>query len=483
MRQRHPWAMWAAALGIRGGLSGVLTLLAAVAALGQDVRPRPNIVFCITDDQGYGDVGYMGHPVLQTPVLDEMAASGLRFDRFYSASPVCSPTRASVLTGRHPSRAGVFRWGNALRPQERTLATLIGQAGYRTGFFGKWHLGSVRADRPTNPAAHGFDFWCAAPNYFLNNPWMSVQGKPVQLQGEGSMVTVERSLEFIRGAAGDKQPFMAFICFGAPHTPHRATKALRALYPDQPNQLRNYYGEITGIDRAMGRLRDELRELGIAGNTLLVFTSDNGGRPQDGSDLKNLRGHKGQLWEGGIRVPALMVWPGRIEPRVTAVPAGSVDFFPTFLELAGVTVPGDRPLDGISLVPLIDGQVDARPQPLAFWDYPKPETMAMRSDEIVQQLQAVLAAGGEGEIPEGRLHGPDQPYEELDDYPGHSVWMEGAWKLHRTPEHKFLLYNLESDPAERHNVIAEHAERTERMKQQLRAWEETVIHSVRGGDY
>lgn len=448
------------------------------AAAGQ-----PNIIFCMADDLGYGDVGYQGHPILQTPALDEMAASGWRFNRFYSASPVCSPTRASVLTGRHPNRAGVFRWGNALRPKERSLATLLAESGYRTGFFGKWHLGSIRAGRPTNPSAFGFERWTAAANFYMNDPWMSRDGEPVQLLGEGSMVTVTEAVGFMNESAKANQPFLAFVWFGSPHTPHQATEELQRLYADQSPQLRNYYGEITGIDQAMARLRDELRRLDIHRETLLIFSSDNGGRVRDGADHRGLRGQKAELWEGGIRVPAVMEWPGRLLPHTTDVPASTVDLFPTFLELAGVPLPRDRPLDGISLVPLLDGSQLARAQPLGFWDYAAPETIGMKSDEIVQDLKEKLAQGGDGDINEGVLHSADQPWEELDRYPGNSVWLDGWWKLHRTAEQRYLLFDLEHDPAEAKDLLAEEASRGQRMIAELRAWEDSVIRSVRGADY
>lgn len=467
-----------------------IVVLATITALAWPVTAaiaepsgRPNIIFCMTDDQGYGDVGYMGHEVLQTPVIDEMASTGLRLDRFYTASPVCSPTRASVVTGRHPNRAGVFRWGNALRPEERSVAALLAEAGYRTGFFGKWHLGSVRASRPTNPSAHGFQRWCAAPNFYMNDPWMSRQGGPVQLEGEGSMVTVEEAVRFLRTAVEEGEPFLAFVWFGSPHTPHQATAELQALYEDQPEQLRNYYGEITGVDRAMGRLREELRALRIEQETLLMFTSDNGGRLRDGAEHLDLRGQKSDLWEGGIRVPAVIEWPGRITPRISHMPSGTVDLLPTFLELAGVDTPTDRALDGISLVPLIDGQMNQRPRPLGFWDYPKPETVGMRSDEIVQELKAILDSGRDAEINEGVLHGPDQPWDELDDYPGRAVWMDGPWKLHRLADQRLLLFHLEDDPGEQTDLADQQPERVEQMRQQLRAWEDSVIASVRGADY
>jgi len=466
----------------------IVPLLVAILAVSPhvvraDEAGRPNIILFMTDDQGYGDAGYMGHEILQTPVLDEMAATGLRLDNFRTASPICSPTRASVLTGRHPSRIGVFRHGHALRPQERTVATLLRDAGYRTGFFGKWHVGAVREGRPTTPGAHGFDEWFAAPNYYMNDPWFSHNGEPVQLHGEGSMVTVEAALPFIRKAKEDDKPFLLFIWTGSPHEPHEATEELQALYADQPDQLRNYYGEITGIDHALGRLRDELRELDIHENTLLMFTSDNGGWPDDGSELLHLRGTKRTLWDGGLLVPTVLEWPGRLGPRISRFPGGTVDLFPTFLELTGVSIPTDRPLDGMSLVALLEDEIDRRPTPLGFWHNEETDGKLMYSDAIVQELKAVLEAGGEGEINEGKLLDIDFDFSAVEQSPGHLVWLDNEWKLHRLPGGEYLLFNLEEDPGEEDNIIDEHTERAEAMKKQMYAWRDACLESLRGEDY
>ena len=238
-----------------------------------DSRPRPNVILCMADDQGWGDVGYNGHLVLKTPTLDEMAASGLRFDRFYAAAPVCSPTRGSVLTGRHPNRFGCFSWGHTLRPQEVTVAEAIRAAGYTTGHFGKWHLGPVRADSPVSPGNSGFDEWFSSPNFYENSPLMSHNGKVVQTLGEGSKVTVEAALEVIRGAVAGKRPFLAVIWFGSPHTPHDAVAEDLELYKQFPPKLQNYYGEITAIDRAVGHLRRQLRSFTQTDNRRAVFST------------------------------------------------------------------------------------------------------------------------------------------------------------------------------------------------------------------
>ena len=216
---------------------------------------RPDIILVMTDDQGWGDIGYNGHPHLKTPNLDAAAAAGLRFDRFYAAAPSCSPTRASVLTGRHPNRMGVFSWGHPIRPQEVTLAELLRHEGYVTGHFGKWHLGSIRADSPVNPGANGFDRWVSTSNFYDFNPEMSDEGKVLKLKGEGSNLTMDLALDWIREKSAGEAPIFAVIWFAAPHYPHHATPADTALYSHRPKKEREFLGEITAVDRAFGRLR------------------------------------------------------------------------------------------------------------------------------------------------------------------------------------------------------------------------------------
>jgi arylsulfatase A-like enzyme len=445
---------------------------------------RPNFIFIMTDDQGYGDVGYMGNQDIITPNLDEMSRAGLRLDRFYTA-PVCSPTRASILTGRHPNRAGVFLWGHALRPEEQTLANFLKNDGYQTGFFGKYHLGSMRKEAPTSPSAHGFDTWFAAANFYENDPWMSNNGMPVQLKGESSDVTVELAIDYIRKAQDKNEPFLVFIWLGAPHLPHLAEDYLKNLYPGQPENMKNYLGELTGVDLSVGKLRKELRTLNIEKETLLWFSSDNGGKFPEG-DNGMLRDQKGTLYEGGIRVPAIIEWPGKIAPAVSEVPTAAVDIFPTLLELAQVDTEGiSYPLDGQSLVPLLAGKMDKRANPLGFWDYREIRGFGMRSDQIIQEYKMIV----EGKVPldslnEGLLNTPGQNYVGLDQYPfsGSFAWIDEEWKLHQAGTN-FELYNLANDPMEQRNLLDQFPARVKRMKEALTTWQNSVIRSIHGEDY
>lgn len=453
-------------------------------APAQSAGDKPNFIIVMTDDQGYGDVGYMGNPEIKTPNLDDMAKSGLRLDRFYTA-PVCSPTRAAVMTGRYPNRAGVFSWGHALRPQEQSIAKVLKSNGYRTGFFGKYHLGSIRADGKTSPGAHGFETWYAAPNFYENDPWMSHNGKPVQLIGESSDVTVDLALAYIENAVKQGAPFVVFVWLGSPHLPHEALEELTSLYPDQPENMKHYYGEITGIDRSVGKLRKQLRAWDIAEETVLWFSSDNGGKFPEGSN-GILRGEKGTLWEGGIRVPALVEWPGVITPKASDMPTAAVDIFPTLLELAGLD-PGKitYPLDGTSLVPLMKGRMKKRGKPLGFWNYAEIKGQSMKSDQIVQEYQAILNGNGSVEsLNEGLLNTPDREYPGLNEYPyaGSFAWIDNQWKLHQKGS-EYQLYNLEMDPREEDNLAGKYPNRVSAMKNDLMDWQNAVIKSIRGGDY
>jgi arylsulfatase A-like enzyme len=441
----------------------------------------------MADDQGFGDMAYNNHPVLKTPHFDAMAASGLRFDRFYAAAPVCSPTRGSVMTGRHPNRFGCFKWGYTLRPQEVTLAEALKTAGYVTGHFGKWHLGSVRKGSPVNPGASGFDEWFSAPNFFDNDPILSREGEAIENQGESSQVTVDAALDFIRRHAKTTQPFLAVVWFGSPHGPHKAIEEDRALYADQKEKQQHFYGEITGMDRAFGALRQELRTLDIHENTILWYCSDNGGLPKVGTT--GGRGNKGKVYEGGLRVPAILEWPVRIpNPRVTQVPCNTSDIYPTLLEVTGVRMKYQPPLDGISLVRLLNRNMDARPEPMGFWVYPV-KGISTPSHKWMSELLEAQKAGREPDnIARLRLDAGEITEQYPNDtFTGHAAWLDWPWKLHRIQakegDIRVELYNLAEDPLENEDQVAHRPDHVHSMRSELEAWQASVIHSLNGGDY
>ena len=467
-----------------------ILLFIAVAALARPLaEERPNFILCMADDQGWGDTGYNGHPLLKTPVMDEMARTGLRFDRFYAAAAVCSPTRGSVMTGRHPNRFGCFAWGHTLRPQEITIAEALKKAGYTTGHFGKWHIGSVRADGAASPGNSGFDEWFSSPNFYENNPLFSHNGKVIETKGESSDVTAGLAMDWIGKVAKGKKPFLAVVWFGNPHSPHVAVYKFKKMYSDQPDGVAHFFGEITAMDAALGKMRSGLRKLGIADNTVLWYCSDNGSLPKGSSG--GLRARKGSLYEGGIRVPAVLEWPARVKAnRITDINANTSDIYPTLLELAGVALPKNQPrLDGISLAPLLRGEKQVRKQPMGFWTYHNRGygRHARRMLEALRQEQ--LDGNQQPAAPEGQI-GRFHP---ADNLPGHSAWIEGDYKLHRIPVKKnatqfnYELYHLVNDPKESNNLLNEDksrlAKRFGRMKADLVTWQQSVINSLNGRDY
>ena len=455
-----------------------------------DAEERPNIILVMADDQGWGDVAYQGHPILKTPSLDKMARSGLRMDRFYAAAPVCSPTRAAVLTGRHPNRMGVFKWGYPMRPQEQTLAEILQANGYATGHFGKWHLGSVRNESPAHPGANGFDRWVSAPNFYDNNPILSDMGKAESFVGESSIITTKAALEWIGGVVHEKkQPFFAVIWFGSPHAPHQAWPAHAAPYAGQSKRDQNFLGEMSGIDRSMELLQDLLDSMGVKENTVVWYTSDNGALPKVGS-TGGFRGHKGKVYEGGLLVPSIIQWPAKIKkPLQTSFRGNSCDILPTVLEMAGVTSRLKHPIDGVSLMPLINGKTsNKRSQGMGFWDY----TIGGKSVPSAKLMKALLEAQKKGEdLPPNpvSLNAAKLPEPKFtsDKFPGHSAWISGDWKLHRIENKKgrvvFELYDLKADPKEKNDLAGSNSSKVNELKPELNEWLQSVVHSLNGNDY
>lgn len=376
---------------------------------------RPNIILLMADDQGWGDVGYNGHPHLQTPNLDRMAANGAVFERFYAASAVCSPTRGSVMTGRHPLRYGICHANcGHIKPEEITLGEMVKNLGYTTGHFGKWHLGTLTRDtieanrggRPkfdadySPPWDHGFDVSFVTEskvptwNPMITPPRSSgdvngalLEGKPFNtsywtgpceietenLKGDDSRVIMDRAIPFIKNAVKNQKPFLSIIWFHSPHLPVLAGDEYRKPYTDLSVDQQHYYGVLTALDEQVGRLRNTLKDLGIAKNTVLFYTSDNGpegksvtGRTQGRTN--GLKGRKRSLHEGGIRVPGIMEWEGKIQPGTKVkAPCFTSDYFPTIANILGVDVKKNkRPYDGVDILPMVQGQIERRSEPLAF---------------------------------------------------------------------------------------------------------------------
>jgi arylsulfatase A-like enzyme len=354
----------------------LLTLFAVLAGCcGHLLAAPPHIIFVMADVMGWGQTGYRNHPVLKTPNLDAMAANGLRFERFYAGGPVCSPTRAAMLTGRSHDRTGVLSHGYALRLQEKTIAQALKGAGYVTGHFGKWHLNGhkgpgapIFANDPRNPGAFGFDEWVSVSNFYDVDPLMSRAGKFEQFRGDSSEIAVAEAVKFLEKHRAGGKPMFAVIWYGTPHSPFKALAADKSLFSQLNEASANHYGELVAMDRSIGTLRQKLRDLGLAQNTLLVFCSDNGGLPNIMPEtVGGLRGNKGSVFEGGLRVPGIIEWPAVIQPRVTRYPACVMDLFPTVADI--LDLPESvmvKPVDGISLKPLFTRDLDERGRAIGF---------------------------------------------------------------------------------------------------------------------
>ena len=482
-----------------GGVGHALLLLFLLWAATGWAGNRPNIVLLMSDDQGWGETGYNGHPNVLTPTLDAMARTGLRFDRFYAASPLCTPTRASLLTGRHANRSGAFRPNWATRPEEITVAHILREAGYRTGHFGKWHLGPVEAHSPLNPRAMGFDASLSHDNFFELDPRLSRDGAPPErIAGEGSAVIVEAALAFAAQAHRDGRPFMVMVHFGSPHDPYEAGPADLARYPDVPLPLRARFAEITAMDRAIGTLRSALAELGVRDDTLIWFKSDNGisreGIPvAQHADLFNggWRGAKGELYEGGLLVPAILEWPALVrEGRVSSAPVTTSDVLLTLLDLLDLDHPAPgRPLDGMSQRALIEtGVAPPRRAPLCFWRYPSERETAHESWLPAAQLQGTLSTARRDTGVLFRNH--RHPVAREDDFGGAAACRDERYKLVVGAPYRAApdtareeLFDLKLDPFETHNLASAHPEIVARLRADLATWQRSVERSLTGADY
>ena len=301
------------------------------------------------------------------------------------------------------------------------------------------------------------------------------------------MVTVLAALEFIRRHEASDKPYFAVVWFGSPHGPHTAVEEDRSLYDGQPENLQHFYGEITGMDRAFGKLREAIRSLPSYTNTVLWYCSDNGGLPGVGST--GGRGKKGDIYEGGLRVPAIIEWPAGIkEPGNTSMPANTSDIFPTLLDITGIDLADDRPMDGISLLPVFEHKMGHRYKPMGFWHYPAGGIRTPSIAWMAELLEAQQNGDMVGDSAKLRLDDiliPDQY--PIDTLAGHAAWLDWPWKLHRIQDKEgrvtWELYQLEKDSMETADLYSLEAEKALEMKAGLEDWQGSVVQSMYGGDY
>ncbi|GAB5451182.1 MAG: sulfatase-like hydrolase/transferase [Halioglobus sp.] len=456
---------------------------------------KPNIVLVMSDDQGWGDVAYNGNDTVLTPELDRLSLEGVRLDRFYAAAPVCSPTRASVLTGRHPFRYGI-EWAGLghLPAEELTIAEILRHHGYATGHFGKWHVGEL--SRTVNqsyftgdladpahyspPWENGFDVSFSTesmmptynPYYHVGGDYGSddyrhLQSETVELDqrtggfrwrdhywtdqgvivdewltGDDSKLITNRALDFIDAQIEAGKPFLALVWYHTPHTPLVAAVEDRAPYSDLPMEAQHWFGAISAMDREIGRLRSHLRERDVSDNTLFWFKSDNGpSYIHDYNSAGPFSGKKATLKEGGIRVPAIIEWPASIPgKRAVDAPISTSDILPTLLAAAAIVLPTGAPeLDGENVLPLLRGDTNRRHKPIAF------QSPIRGAKYGADRSRRQYALSGE------------------------------RYKLYTGDAgDNWLLFDLKLDPAETRDLADQHPEIVATMQEELMRWVERV---------
>ncbi len=441
-----------------------LWALLLLAPLAAQVPSRPNLVLILADDLGYGDLACYGHPYHRTPNLDRLAAEGLRCTRGYAPAPNCAPTRAALMTGRYAPATGIYTVGTSKRGsasdrrlipipnrtvlEERwvTLAESLRAAGYVTGLFGKWHLGS-------DPRIQGFDEALAGGIQGHPKSYFSPYHLPALEDGpRGEYLTDrlgEEAAAFITRHAAE--PFFLYLPFYAVHSPHQARPDLIARYSDRPVGAARYAAMVSALDEAVGRVLKALDAAGLSEKTLVVFLSDNGPyQPPGAPDLQSagpLRGGKGELYEGGIREPWIVRWPSRVPAGgECAVPQIALDLYPTFCSAAGIGGEELPPLDGVDLLPLWCGG-EAPERDGLFFHFPVYLESYSRADR---------RQGRWRETPSGAL-------------------VTSRWKLiERFESGAFELYDLEADPGEGGECSARYPKVRARLAERLARWREAV---------
>jgi arylsulfatase A-like enzyme len=406
------------------------------------------VIVILADDLGSGDLACCGAADMRTPHLDRFFSAGMRLDRFYANSSVCSPTRASLLTGRYPDLVGVpgvirthpeNSWGQ-LRPDAVLLPKLLREAGYRTALIGKWHLGLTS---PNLPNERGFDHFQGFLGDMMDDyrthlrhdkNYMRHNDQAIQPTGHATDLFTTWACDFLNQQKPDR-PFFLYLAYNAPHAPIQPPpewlEKVKKRQPDLDEKRAKLVALIEHLDDGIGKVLETLRSRGLDRQTLVLFTSDNGGPLEFGASNGSLRGGKGSMYEGGLRVPLAAVWPGRIKPDSRSQHIGlTMDIFPTVLEAAGVPYRGE--MDGVSFLPALLGKGEAEPERTLFF------------------------TRREG----GRPYG------------GKTIdaVRQGDWKLlQNSPFGPLELYNLRTDPAEKHNLVAKERKKVQELSTALQA--------------
>jgi len=442
---------------------------------------KPNVVVVLADDLGYGDLACYGNPVIKTPHLDNFAREGLRFTDCYAAAANCSPARTGLMTGRTPYRVGIHNWIPMFSPMhvrrsEVTIATLLRDAGYATCHVGKWHLnGDFNLPTQPQPSGHGFDHWFSTQNNALPNHKDPVNfvrnGEPVgPLKGYAAPLVADEAIRWLENGRDKDKPFFLYVCFHEPHEPIASDKRFTDLYPstgeptDDDLSRAAHHGNVTQMDAAFGRLSATLDRLELRDNTFVLFTSDNGPaitRIHPHGSAGPLRAKKGHLYDGGIRVPGILRWPGHTPVGKTSdVPICGVDLLPTLCDVAAIRLPNqrlpaDRKLDGASILPALTGQTVERTVPL-YWHFLRASSktkVAMRVGDW--KLLATL------DIPDLK--------------PSADLLPEEMRAIKTAELATFELYNLKTDVGESRDLANSEPERLAQLSAQMKS----MYHEVR----
>jgi len=443
--------------------------LSALPTRGAQSQSRPNIVLMLADDMGYADLTCYGGRA-KTPNLDKLACEGVRFTSCYAGAPNCSPARASLLTGRFPTRAGIYSYIPAnpkivphhpmhLTAAETTIATLLRDAGYDTCHVGKWHLSKLNSDQP-QPKDHGFDHSLGTDNNaepshkdpvnFIRN------GVEVgKTQGYSCQIVTDEAIQWLRNRKTPDKPFFLYVAFHEPHVSLASPPEMQKQYPDASEKDRLYFANIQNLDNAAGRLLAALDRMNLRTRTFVFFTSDNG--PWRQGSQGNMRGKKGGLYEGGIREPGIIRWPGKVKPgTVNSQPVHAADFLPTVCSIAAIQPPKDKVIDGVDLSALLAGKPWKRPKPLYWYFYRTKPQAALRDGDWV-----LIAYQNCKSMPKT-----------------HRLVQQDIDFIKNAHWDRFELYNIIKDSSQQHDLAAKEPQRLNAMKKTLIDLHKEIIRDV-----